>query len=177
MKFRFSRHFSSLTVSAVGLACAAIAPPSLAAGTASANLSVSAIVNSSCTITAGTVAFGAYDPIVANATTPLDANGTVSTTCTTGSAVTITLGQGGHAGNGATDAVPVRQLGVGGDLLAYNLWSNSGYTTMWGGTKATGVDGIGTGAASTLTVYGRIAPGQVVPVGTYTDTVVATVSF
>ncbi|MFM6073490.1 MAG: spore coat protein U domain-containing protein, partial [Dolichospermum sp.] len=40
-----------------------------------------------------------------------------------------------------------------------------------------GVSHTGTGNASNITVYGRIGRGQNVPAGSYTDTVVATVTF
>ena len=45
------------------------------AQTASTNLSVTATVAKNCSITTTAVAFGSYDPIVANAATPLDGTG------------------------------------------------------------------------------------------------------
>jgi hypothetical protein len=48
----------------------------LASGTANANLSVSALVISTCTVTAGVLAFGNYDPTSAS---NLDQNATGST--------------------------------------------------------------------------------------------------
>ena len=81
------------------------------AATNTGNLPVNAIVNASCTISTSPVAFGEYDPIVTNKSVALDGAGTVTTTCTLGSAATITLGQGANAAAGSSDAIPVRQIG------------------------------------------------------------------
>jgi len=148
------------------------------AGTQTANLSVTATVAANCTITTAPVAFGAYDPVVANATTPLDGTGTVTVTCTTGSATTITLGQGTNPATGSTDAAPLRQMKDSGtDVLAYALYQDNGRTTVWGNTAGTGVADTGNGAAQNVTVYGAVAAGQNVPAASYSDTVVATVTF
>jgi spore coat protein U-like protein len=148
------------------------------AGTATSSLSVTATVAANCAISTAPVAFGAYDPVAANATTPLDGTGTVTVTCTSGDAATITLGQGSNPGTGSTDAAPVRQMkDTGGALLGYSLYSDTGRTTVWGNTAGTGVAETGTGAAQAVTVYGAVAAGQNVPTGSYSDTVVATVTF
>ncbi|HEV2271319.1 MAG TPA: spore coat U domain-containing protein [Steroidobacteraceae bacterium] len=148
------------------------------AGTATSSLSVTATVSANCTITTAPVAFGAYDPIVTNATNPLDGTGTVTVTCTNGSAVAVTLGQGTNAAGGSTDAAPARQMkDAGTDLLAYTLYQDSGRTTVWGNTVGTSVSDTGNGTAQSLTVYGAVAAGQNVPAGSYSDTVVATVTF
>src|SRR3546814_1739787 len=86
------------------------------AGTANSNLPVSATVSANCTIDASSgVAFGIYDPVVTNAGTGVDlsASGTISTTCTNGASVTVTLGQGSNADTGSTDAAPVRRMLAG----------------------------------------------------------------
>lgn len=149
------------------------------AGTDTSNLTVSATVDANCTIDAsGGVAFGTYDPVSANSATGIDldnSSSTISTTCTTGSAATITLGQGANADTGSTDSAPLRQMISGADLLSYNLYTDSAGGTVW--DNVTGVDVTGTGAADSVNVYGRIPKGQNVPVGSYSDTVVATVTF
>jgi spore coat protein U-like protein len=148
------------------------------AGTATSNLPISATVSASCVIDASSgIAFGAYDPIVTNKTLDLDVSGTIDTTCTNGSAATITLGQGIAPAGGSTAAAPVRQMKSGTDILSYQLYSDAGHSTVW--DDVTGVSApTGTGAAEPITVYGRVAQGQsTVPTGSYTDTVVATVTF
>lgn len=104
------------------------------AGTATDNLTVSASVAANCTITTSAVAFGAYDPVVANASTALDATGGVTVTCTSGASTKITLGQGASAKGGSTDAVPLRQMASGGNRLEYFLHQDAGHTTVWGNT-------------------------------------------
>src|SRR5690242_17551791 len=136
----------NLLASAVLVAVAAMSGTA-AAGTATSNLPVSATISANCTIDAsGGVAFGAYDPIVTNKTTALTATGTISTTCTNGSSATITLGQGANAGTGSTAAAPVRRMLAGtSNYLSYQLYSNSGMTTVFDGS--TGVAVTGTGSA------------------------------
>ncbi len=148
------------------------------AATATSSLSVTATVSANCTITTQPVAFGAYDPVVANATTPLDGTGTVTVTCTNGSAATITLDQGTDPEGGSTDAAPLRQMkDSGSDVLAYTLYQDTGRTDVWGNTTGTGEAVTGTGAADNVTVYGAVAAGQNVPANSYSDTVTATVTF
>ena len=88
------------------------------------------------------------------------------------------MGQGSNANTGSTDAAPIRRLKDGGtDYLSYQLYSDNGYSTVWGNTAGTSVAHTGTGTQTALTVYGSIAAGQSVPAGSYSDTVVATVTF
>jgi spore coat protein U-like protein len=147
------------------------------AGTDTATLPVSAQINATCTISTVPLAFGNYDPIVDNKTAPLTGTGFVSTICTIGSAVTITLGQGANPAGGSTDTVPLRQMASGANRLAYFLYSESTRITVWGNTVLTGKTDTGTGAASQLTIYAAVTGGQNKPVGSYTDTVVATVTY
>lgn len=173
-----SRWTKGLLASAVLVAIAAMSGTAIA-GTATSNLAVSATVAANCTIDASAgLAFGTYDPIVTNKSTAAPGSGTISTTCTNGASATITLGQGANAASGSTDAAPLRRMLSGTtNYLNYQLYSDSGDTTVWGNTSATGKSVTGTGAAVSTTVYGSIAAGQNVPAGSYADTVVATVTF
>jgi spore coat protein U-like protein len=148
------------------------------AATATSNLAVTASVSANCTISTAPVAFGAYDPVSANATTGLNGTGTVSVTCTNGATTTVTLGQGANAAGGSTAAAPARRLKDGAtDFLTYSLFSDTGRTAVWGDTAGTGVPHTGTGTLTALTVYGVVNAGQQVPAGNYSDTVVATITF
>jgi spore coat protein U-like protein len=170
--------FSARTLSLTGVFLLSIgAATTTEANTAQANLSVTASVTANCTITTTAVAFGPYDPITTNASTALDGSGSVSITCTSGASATVTLGQGSNADTGSTDAVPVRRLTDGSHFLSYTLYQDTNRTTAWGNTSGTGVASTGTGAAVSLPVYGSVSSGQNVPAGSYTDTVVATVTF
>lgn len=158
------------------LALFAFAAPAQAA-TATSNLSVTATVSNNCTITTSAVAFGAYDPVSANASTALDGSGTVTVTCTSGASTTITLGQGANAATGSTDAAPLRRMAAGTNFLSYSLFQESARTTTWGNTAGTGKAHTGTGASAAISVFGRVTAGQNVPAGSYADTVVATITF
>lgn len=145
-----------------------------AAATATANLTVSATVTTNCTITTTALAFGSYDPVVANASANLDGTGALSVACTKGAAPTIALGGGSNA-SGST-----RRMSDGAShYLTYELYRDPSRSTVWGGSGA----GLLTTAAAPskvardFTVYGRIVGNQDVPAGTYGDTVVATVNF
>lgn len=148
------------------------------AGTATSTMPVSATVAASCTINATTaLAFGAYDPIVTNKTTALNGSVAISTTCTNGSAATITLGQGANPATTSTDAAPLRRMISGTTYLNYNLYTSAGLTTVWGNTVPTGVAVSGTGTALSTTVYGSVPAGQNVLAASYSDSVIATVTF
>ena len=62
--------------------------------------------------------------------------------------------------------------------MGYSLYQDSGRTTVWGNTVGTAPASVaGSGVAQNFTVYGQVAAGQTLPVGSYADTVVATVTF
>jgi spore coat protein U-like protein len=163
-----------LFVAAVGC-LAALLPAGAFAQSATANLSVTANVAANCTITTTPVAFGAYDPVVANDTAALDAVGTVRVACTKGASPTVGLGLGGNP-SGSTR----RMAGsTAGEYLTYELYHPGGHTTIWG-TGGAGLFAAGAApsrAVRTFDVNGRIAGGQDVGTGNYNDTVVATVNF
>jgi spore coat protein U-like protein len=161
------------------LIAAASATPAMA-GAATSNLDVSANVPVSCNISTSPLVFGAYDPIGTNASNKLSNTGSVSTTCSSGSAVSITLGQGSNPGNLSTNDAPDRRLKHAStdNYLSYQLYSAvNPNLVIWGNTNATGVSVNGTGSSLTTNIYGEISPGQNVPVGNYTDIIVATVTY
>ena len=164
----------SLLVAAVGLL---VASP-VGAVTGTANLAVTATVAANCSISTNALAFGAYDPVTANSSSPLDGTGSVVVTCTTGASTKVTLGQGSNADTGSTDPLPLRRMKDGGsNFLAYTLYQEAGHNNLWGNTAGSGVSHTGNGTATSITVHGRIAAGQNVPTGSYSDTVVATITF
>lgn len=161
-------------VGVMGLLSGAPTPAVVSAATATANLSVSATVTNNCTVTTAALAFGTYDPVVANASAGLDGTGRLTVACTKGVAPSIALAAGSNA-SGAT-----RRLSDGaGHFLEYGLFQDSNRSTAWSAAGA----GIYTAAAAAskasrdFTVYGRVASNQDVPAGSYSDTVVATVNF
>jgi spore coat protein U-like protein len=168
----------ALVAAAGAFACLDATPAEAATDTS--NLSVTASISANCTITTTAVAFGAYDPVSTNAVSALNGTGKVTVTCTTGSHGYVTLGQGANADTGSEDATPIRQMkdtGAGTNFLSYSLWSNTLRTVIWGNTETTGVDHTGDGTATDITVYGKIPGGQNKPALSYSDTVLATVTF
>lgn len=150
----------------------AIANDRTDAATATANLAVSATVINNCTISTAALAFGNYDPVVANASTGLSGTGTVTVACTKGAVTTITLGLG------ANPTGSQRRLTDGTNFLNYEIYKEVAHTNVWGTSAATDVDYTASSkAASAFTAFGLVAANQDVPAGSYTDTVVATVNF
>lgn len=156
---------------ALGVLCNAIA------GTATANMTNTVTVLGTCTISA-TGFTSTFDP---SAGTNLDVTATISTVCTAGQSAIVTLGQGVNASSGSTDTLPLRRLSSGlitPTYLSYYMYADSNRTALWGNTLLTGVGISGTGSSVLTTVYARVPAGQTtVSAGTYTDTVVATVTF
>jgi spore coat protein U-like protein len=176
-----------------GLAAAAtallLAIPPRAGGT-TAVLAVTATVNPNCTISASAVSFGRYESLQANATTPLNATGAVSIACTKGSAPRITMDLGRNP-NGGRRYMALATGGGGGavDALNYELYQPASAmpgaacsfpgAVVWGPSAAqTFVPNPSLNRASrTYSVCGTIPAGQGVTMGSYADTVVATVNF
>jgi spore coat protein U-like protein len=140
----------------------------------SANLTVSATVTKNCTITTAPVAFGNYDSVAANATAPLDGIGTITVKCTKGAAAKVGLNTGGSA-TGTTR----RMVGTATEYLTYELYQDTARAIVWGDTAATALDvpAAPNQTPRNFTVYGRVAQAQEAAVGSYTDTVLATVNF
>ena len=147
------------------------------AGTSTSNMGVTATVSSSCSITAGTLAFPNYDTVTGS---QVDGSAALSVACSKGALTSITLGQGGNAGTGSTDILPLRRMKNTSttDMLAYTLFQDPTRLVVWGNTALTGVVYVpATSSATNVSVYGRINSLQDVPSGSYADTVLATISF
>ena len=144
------------------------------ADSASSTIAVSATVRRNCTIATTPLAFGSYDPVVGNASTPLDGTATVTIACTMGTPASIGLDIGANA------AATQRRLTNGSAAyLNYQIFLDSAYSTVWG-TDTTNQLDAGTAPSKTpraFPVYGRIPAAQDVPIGAFSDAVVATVNF
>lgn len=172
--------------SLLGVGAALVAATPAHAGSANSNLTVSASVAANCTISTTAVAFGAYDPVVANAATVLNGNGSVSIACTKGSAPNITLDLGLNAVGAQRN---MKITGGGTDVLQYQLYQppstapNAACTfpgsTVWGTSVAQTFTPTAPANknARSYNVCGTVAAGQDVSVGSYQDTVVAAVNF
>jgi spore coat protein U-like protein len=123
-----------------------------------------------CKIATATVDFGTQG--VLNAVT--DASSTLTATCSATTPYTIAL-NGGNAN--AIDPTQ-RKMANGALLITYGLYRDSARTLAWGSTTGTNTAaGTGSGLGQALTVYGRV-PVQTTPApGTYTDTIIGTVTY
>ena len=119
------------TLFVVALGAVVLVPATASAQTQNTTFNVTAQVNRNCTISATALAFGAYDPVVANATVPLDGTSTISVACTRNSnGVWVGLDTGTHA---------TRQMAEpGGTLLPYDLFSDAAGGTVWTNLQTVG---------------------------------------
>nr|WP_230463626.1 spore coat U domain-containing protein [Burkholderia ubonensis] len=131
-------------------------------------MTVTATVDATCQITTTPLAFGTYTGA------QTDATSTVSVTCTNTTPYNVGLDAG--LAPGAT--VTTRAMSITGASLPYSLFQDAGRTVNWGNTVGTDtVAGTGNGSTQALTVYGRLAAGQLVTPGAYTDTITATITY
>lgn len=154
--------------------------PATQAGTATANLNVTATVVNNCLISTSAVAFGTYDTLSAS---PSNASGSVTITCTQGASATVTLDLGANA------VVTQRKMAAGAERINYELYhppnTTAGTACSFPATQVWGTSGAEifspaaapNNQARTFNVCGTIAGAQSVPAGSYSDTVVATVNF
>jgi spore coat protein U-like protein len=155
------------------------------AGVGTSTLTAQTQINANCTISTTPVAFGAYDPIGTNKTSNLNAIGVVTITCVKGTAPTIGLGLGSNAA-GSTRRM---KNTASANYLQYELYEpsstvpNAGCSfpgsTVWG---TSGSNLFSPGSApnknpSSYNVCGTVPAGLNPVIGTYQDTVVATVNF
>jgi spore coat protein U-like protein len=136
-----------------------------------------------CTVSTTGVAFGVYDPVATAATTAAG-NLTVRCTYTGGGASRANYTAALSTGGSATYAQ--RQMRAGGAILNYNLFDGASYTRIWGnGTAGTGViagsllvnPGSNRVAEAFHPIYGNIPAQQSAAIGSYTDTILVTLTF
>lgn len=128
--------------------------------------------DAACTLSATAVAFGTYDVFQAG---PADSTGTITYRCGNSDhdiRIAVSAGTSGTFAN--------RTLQTGSENLLYNLFYG-GFTQVWGdgsgGTTTYFEHNPPNNKDVVLTVYGRIAAGQDVGVGSYADTVVVTLEY
>ena len=158
------------------LLLALLVPAFAQAASAANTFQVQATLTSACTVSGATLNFGAsIDPLAT--ATPLDATSTLSVVCTNTTPYTVALNAGSNAGGASNFGA--RAMKSGSNLLGYQLYSDTGRSTVWGdGTASSSTSaGTGSGSTQTLTIYGRLPSlANAIP-GAYTDTVTVTVSY
>jgi spore coat protein U-like protein len=139
-----------------------------------ATFTVTATVLAECTVSAFAINFGTYEPVVANAATPLDSTATINVFCTKGTTGTVTLD------NGSNFLSPNRRMTPGGGVfMNYQVYKDSGRTTIWDNSNinsgTSGSKNIALGGG--FIAYGRIPAGQDVKAGSYSDTMQSVVNY
>ena len=134
---------------------------------------------SQCTMRATSIGFGNYDVFL---NSPLDTSGTFILDCQAFvTKVNVTLAA--SSTSGTFNPRKMKRTG-GSDLLSYNIYTDVSRTIIFGnGTGGTSEiilrkpHGKPDPWSQTVTVYGRIPPGEDVSAGTYSDVLTLTVTF
>jgi spore coat protein U-like protein len=128
-----------------------------------------ATVLSNCKVVATDIDFGSQGILAAN----VDAAGSLSVTCTSGTTYNVGLDDG-HQNAGPS----ARAMSLGVNKIGYGLYRDNARSLVWGSTIASNTaGGTGNGSSQPFTVYARVPP-QVTPLaGTYTDVIVVTVTY
>ena len=136
----------------------------------SAPFTVTATNVTICSVNASTLNFGSAGVL----RSALDATSSIAVTCTNAAPYTVAL-DGGLAGV----ANPTqRKMSQGAEQITYGLYQDAGRAMPWGDSAGVNtMAGTGSGLAQNFTVYGRV-PAQSTPSpGTYSDTVVVTITY
>lgn len=139
------------------------------AQTQTSTLGVTANVVNDCSIAGGTIDFGTY---TSGQDLTVPAEGTIAYSDCPAGAVNVAL-DGGQAAS----EVPRSMTDGNGNSLDYFIFQDAARTQYWGTgetAQSLTVDPSGTGS---WIVYGRIIRDQIVPAGTYSDSVNITLTF
>jgi spore coat protein U domain-containing protein, fimbrial subunit CupE1/2/3/6 len=135
---------------------------------ATPTFTVTASIAKNCTVSAQNIDFGTQGLLTAN----IDAQGSVTATCTDSTPYTIGLDNGLHG-----TAPTARKMSSGSATVTYGIYLDSGHSQPWGNTTGSLQSGTGSGLAQTYTTYGRVPPQTTPAPATYSDTVVVTLTY
>ena len=135
-----------------------------------------------CTVSAVGPAFKTYDPL---SPSPNQVNGSVTADCKLTGNTTTTVNLTSSYSKGNSGTYSSRSMKSGNNVLSYNLYYDDAYTQIRGDGTGGSITG---GATFTLTrtsneqsqtsvIYGRIPAGQDVAAGSYSDTIVVTITY
>ena len=147
------------------------------AGSSTGTMNVTASVGKSCVFTSGNLAFGNYDPVVANAAVALkitDSTTALAISCAANTTATISLNNGLYNASCSGNATCMSD--GAGDYLNYSVYTNNTFATVWNSTNTVSYTATAPGSPL-LKVNAQIPPGQNVPANSYTDTITATANF
>lgn len=158
----------------------------LAAGQIQGSLDIQLTIGEGCAVMngssspAGVNSFGKIDFGTQSSltTSSIDAQSTSTTTgeiqlnCTTGVPYRVTLGPGRNAAGDKRNMKHATAV----NLITYDLYQDAARVRPW--NESAPLTGTGTGAAVSLTVYGRVLKAATTPpAGQYNDTVLVTIAW
>ncbi len=137
---------------------------------------IEATVQGICRVDSFSLDFGAYDGLVAHATTPLDGTASIKVYCTKGTVGSVILSSGQNLVGSS------RQMkSAAGDFLIYELYADSGRSQIWDASNGQGATAssknVPLSGTDGFTAFGRVFSDQDIPAGSYVDTIQATVNF
>jgi spore coat protein U-like protein len=171
MKFRKLLCGGTVLAGLTVLGMLGMARPALATGSAMATINIGVTVEASCTLTETDASLSAYQ---ASSTSDDQASGSLSWECnagTTPTSISLDWGHNALAGQRIAEDTPST------DQLSYNIYQDSGDSTLWGdGTNASSVYDTTTGSG-TQDFYVDVPKNQWGPSGSFQDTVTATLNY
>jgi spore coat protein U-like protein len=153
-------------------------PGTCGGGAGALTFNVTGTVVANASVSATTLNFGSTSTLSSN----VDSSATVTVTATNTTPYSIGLGNGANASGSQRRA----RLGATANFINYNLYTDSAHSHAWTtttsassctGGASTCALGTGTGSSQNTTVFGRVPPQSIPAAGTFTDTVVVTVTF
>lgn len=131
-----------------------------------------------CSVSSTSVSFGPYDVF---SPAPLDSTGSVTVSCDELPPADVVIEIGPSAGSGGFSPRQMRHASRA-DRLNYNLFTDASRSSVWGdgtaGTQTVFLKNVKRQKPPAIaTIYGRIPPGQNVPVGVYADTLTVTITW
>ena len=127
---------------------------------------------STCTISSTPIDFGTYS--VFSMSPNNNSGGGITIVCTNGSGSSFDVALSTGLSNGYAS----RLMKSGINQLNYNLYTSAARTAVWGdGTGGSSVMRANKGGTTTLTLFGQIPAEKDANVGTYSDSITATVNF
>lgn len=151
----------------------ALAGLGLAGGLMPPTPASAACLGCGCSVSAQPLAFGTYNPSDSGPTTT---NAKITVNCGASvlmlGTVDVSISPGGSTNANA------RTMANGGSKLSYNIYQDAAYSTVWGSSTVQTFSLLSVLSFSgTAMVYGRIPALQWVKSGTYTDSLVVTVTY
>jgi len=137
-------------------------------------LMISNLSSANCSITGvDSLSFGSYNPLDTNDSI---SQNNITINCRGKKSFTIKLSTG-NSGDFSQRKLNYT-LGLGLISLNYNIYLDSGYTSIWGdGTNNTSFYSNSIKGTDVITAYGKLPAKQNVIMGTYTDSIMVTLEF